>query len=135
LAPGVEIKQDTDPWAINVYAPMYASVPIDPKRDNDWVDDGYLIGLHAWILHSEGQVDSGVIMNSVTHWGVAIGGEGHHYKILLHCTNDPSRAAKGKYIPLHETTASQQQIKSTLADAGSETMTRAQLKAARPSDN
>jgi hypothetical protein len=117
LAKGVEIKEDTDPWAINIYAPMYASTPIDPKKDNAWVSDGYLIGLHAWNLHAEGQVDSGVIVNSVTHWGVAIGGEGHHYK--LHCTDDKSRAATGKYIPLNEETATKQQITRTLYCRGS----------------
>jgi hypothetical protein len=131
LATGVEIQQNSDPWAINVYAPMYASVPVDPNHAIELLNDGYLIGLHSWNLES----DAGVIVNSVTHWGVAIGGEGHKYKILLHCTADTSRAAKGKYFPLHETSATKQQITHALAAEGADPMTLAQLKAARPPKN
>jgi len=127
---GVEIQQNSDPWAINVYAPMYASRPVDPDTARPWASPGYLIGLHSWNIES----DAAVIVNSVTHWGLASAfSEGHKYKLLLHCTDDTSRARIGKYIPLNALSATRPQITRTLAAEGVHTMTLAQLKAERPS--
>jgi hypothetical protein len=127
LVKGVEIQQNTNPWAINVYAPMYSSVPV---RSNEIAfGDGYLTGLADWNLHSE----ENIILNSVTHWGVTLSQEGHRYKILLHCTADKSRAATGSWVP-RDATLTSQQATQTLAVEGAHPMTLDQLKAERPSN-
>ena len=69
VAPGVEIQEDTSPWAINVYAPEYSATPVDPADNRPLIDKGYLTGIKSWSLDS----DAGTIVNTATHYGLKVG--------------------------------------------------------------